>query len=75
MKRTTTIKSYVNKRNPHKIIDVKHTADHHYMWRQRMVFENGVENPVGTAKGGFRRMNKATINEVLGDYEERSMMK
>lgn len=62
------IKSYRNKRNPHKIIDVKHTADRHYMWRQRMVFDNGVENHVGTAKGGFRRMHKVTIDAVLQDY-------
>ena len=62
------IKTYVNKRNQHKIIDVKHTADRHYMWRQRMVFDNGVINPVGTPKGGFRRQGKATIEEVLRDY-------
>ncbi len=63
------ITSYVNKRNPHKIIDVKHTADRHYMWRQRMVWDNGIINPVGTKKGGFRRQNKATIEEVIKDYE------
>ena len=62
------IKTYCNKRNPHKIIDVKHTADRHYMWRQRMVFDNGVINYVGTKKGGFRRQNKATIDEILEDY-------
>ena len=65
------IKTYVNKRNPHKIIDVKYTADRHYMWRQRMVFDNGVINPVGTKKGGFRRQGKATIEEVLRDYERK----
>lgn len=65
------IKTYVNKRNPHKIIDVKHTADRHYMWRQRMVFDNGVINSVGTPKGGFRRQGKATIEEVLKDYERK----
>lgn len=64
------IKSYRNKRNHHKIIDVKRTADRHYMWRQRMVWDNGVTNPVGTPKGGFRRQGKATIDEVLTDYEE-----
>ena len=63
-----TIKTYRNKRNPHKYIDVKRTADRHYMWRQRMVFDNGVTNPVGTPKGGFRRQGKATIEEVLKDY-------
>ena len=64
------IKSYINNRNSHKYIDVKHTADRHYMWRQRMVFDNGVENPVGTQKGGFRRQSKTTIEEVLKDYTE-----
>ena len=63
------IQTYRNKRNENKYIDVKHTNDCHYMWRQRMVFNNGVENPVGTKKGGFRRQRKATIDEVLADYE------
>lgn len=63
-------KTYRNKRNSHKYIDVKHTNDRHYMWRQRMVFDNGVVNPVGTPKGGFRRQSKATIEEVIADYEE-----
>lgn len=64
------IKTFRNKANPHKLIDVKHTRDHHYLWRQRMVFDNGVENHVGTKRGGFRRQGKVTINEVLQDYEE-----
>lgn len=65
-----TIKAYRNIRNVHKIIEVKHTSDRHYMWRQKMVWSNGVSNPVGTKKGGFRRQRKATINEVLSDYVE-----
>lgn len=64
------VTTYRNNRNPHKFLDVKHTADRHYMWRQRMVFDNGVTNHVGTPKGGFRRQSKATIDEVLMDYEE-----
>lgn len=64
------VKHFRNKRNEHKYIDVKHTNDRHYMWRQRMVWDNGVINPVGTKKGGFRRQGKATIDEVLQDYEE-----
>lgn len=64
------IKTYRNKRNHHKHIDVKHTSDRHYMWRQRMIFDNGVINHVGTPKGGYRRQGKATIAEVLADYEE-----
>lgn len=64
------IKTYRNNRNENKFIDVKRTADYHYMWRQRMSWSNGVTNPVGTPKGGFRRQSKATINEVLEDYTE-----
>lgn len=64
------MQTFRNKRNPHKFIDVKRTSCRHYMWRQRMVFDNGVTNPVGTPKGGFRRQGKATIEEVLEDYEE-----
>lgn len=64
------IKTYRNNRNENKFIDVKRTADHHYMWRQRMCWSNGVTNPIGTPKGGFRRQSKATINEVLEDYTE-----
>lgn len=64
------IKSYRNKRNSHKYIDIKITNDHHYLWRQQMRFDNGVINNVGTKKGGFRRQNKGTIVEVLKDYEE-----
>jgi hypothetical protein len=39
------------------------------MWRQRMVFDNGVENLVGTPKGGFRRQSQDTIFDVINnDY-------
>ena len=64
------VTTYRNKRNPHKLIDVKHTADRHYMWRQRIVFDNGVTNPIGTPQGGFRRQSKGAIDEVLKDYKE-----
>jgi hypothetical protein len=64
------VTTYRNNRNPHKFLDVKHTADRHYMWRQRIAFDNGVTNPVGTPQGGFRRQSKATIDEVLKDYKE-----
>ena len=63
------IKTYRNKRNSHKFIDVKVTGCRHYMWRQQMRFDNGVINNVGTKKGGFRRQHKETINDVLKDYE------
>lgn len=64
------IKTYRNKRNENKYIDVKHTNDRHYMWRQRMSWDNGVTNPIGTPKGGFRRQSKLTIDEVMKDYTE-----
>lgn len=64
-----TVKTYRNKKNSNKYIDVKHTNDRHYMWRQRMVW-GSIVNPVGTPKGGYRRQGKATIQEVLEDYEE-----
>ena len=63
------IKTYYNKRNPNRYIDVKHTNDRHYMWRQRMSWGIvGITNYIGTKKGGFRRQNKRTIDEVLEDY-------
>lgn len=65
------IKSYRNKRNENKYIDVKHTNDRHYMWRQRMSWSNGVTNFFGGhLNGGFRREGKKCIDEVLKDYTE-----
>ena len=64
------ITTYKNKRNEHKYIDVKHYKDGHYLWRQRIVFDNGVENHIGTPKGGFRRVSLRWIHEVLdSDYQ------
>ena len=66
-----TIKSYRNNRNENKYIDVKHTNDRHYMWRQRMSWSNGVTNYLGGhPKGGFHRQNVKCIREVLEDYTE-----
>ena len=63
------ITTFQNKKNSNKYIDVKHTNDRHYMWRQRMSWDNGVTNYLGgLPKGGFRRQNVKWINEVLGDY-------
>ena len=62
------IKTYQNKRNPNKYIDVKHTNDRHYLWRQRMSWRIGVTNYIGTKKGGYKRQSKKTIEEVLQDY-------
>lgn len=61
--------TYRNKNNANKYIDVKHMPDGHYLWRQRMVWwAVNVENYVGKRKGGYTRVSKGTINEVLKDY-------
>ena len=65
-----TIKTYRNLRNLNKEIKVKRTNDGHYMWKQTIYFDNGINNPVGTKKRGYRRQHKATIDEVLKDYIE-----
>lgn len=65
------IKSYRNKRNENKYIDVKRTNDCHYMWRQRMSWSNGVTNYLGGhPKGGFHRVRKSWMDEVMEDYTE-----
>lgn len=65
------IKSYRNNRNENKYIDVKHTADRHYMWRQRMTWSNGVTNYLGGhPKGGFHRVRKSWMGEVMSEYTE-----
>ena len=65
------IKSYRNKRNEYKYIDVKHTNDRHYMWRQRMSWSNGVTNYLGGhPNGGFHRVSKRWMGEVMSDYTE-----
>lgn len=69
------IKTYRNLRNENKYIDVKRTKCGHYMWRQKMMWDNGVVNFLGVrlhgrySQGGFRRCHKATIDYVLEDYE------
>ena len=65
------IKSYRNNRNENKYIDVKHTSDRHYMWRQRMSWSNGVTNYLGGyPKGGFHRVRKGCMDEVIEEYTE-----
>lgn len=69
-----TIKVYRNIRNFNKEIRVKHTKDGHYLWKQMMCFPNGVCNPIGASirskNGCFKRVRKATVEEVLKDYIE-----
>lgn len=59
---------YQNKRNPHKFIEVKHTNDRHYMWRQYLEWNNGVKN-FTTGTKLFRRYRKGNIADVINsDY-------
>lgn len=63
---------YRNKRNEHKQIELKRYGCGAYYWRQKMVFDNGVENYVGSAskRGRFSRISKKTADDVLmSDYE------
>lgn len=61
---------YINKRNEHKVIELKRYSDGHYYWRQMMIFPNGVVNYVGSKSGRFFRVNKSTFLPVLtSDYE------
>jgi len=68
------IRVYRNIRNFNKEIRVKHTKCGHYLWKQMMCFPNGVCNPVGASihskYGCFKRVHKATMEEVLKDYVE-----
>ena len=55
------IKSYRNNRNENKYIDVK----------QRMTWSNGVTNYLGGhPKGGFHRVRKSWMGEVMSEYTE-----
>lgn len=62
------IRTYRNKRNHNKYIEVKRTNDRHYMWQQYMYWKNaGVKNYTLPA---FYRIGTATRKDVLdSDYE------
>lgn len=68
------IRVYRNIHNFNKEIRVKHTKCGHYLWKQIMCFPNGVCNPIGASirskNGCFKRVHKATMEEVLKDYVE-----
>ena len=61
------LKTYRNNRNENKFLDVKHTNDRHYMWRQRFSYPNGITNFYGKPKGGFARIGKRCMEEVIND--------
>jgi len=68
-------KTYQNKRNPNKFIEMKKYDDGHTVARQYMKWdtpEGEVKNYNGskTNRGRYHRMGQRTLNEVLDDYDE-----
>lgn len=65
----TAVKTYRNKRNPNKYLEVHEDGYGHRSAKQYMEWkENGVNNPTGD--GNLHRWHKDNIDELLEDYEE-----
>ena len=65
----TEVKTYRNKRNPNKYLEVHRDGYGHQSAKQYMEWkENGVNNPTGD--GNLHRWYKGNIDELLEDYEE-----
>ena len=65
----TTIKTYVNKRNGNKFIEVHYDGYGHRTVKQYMYWkEYNVKNLVGD--GCLHRWSKKNLNELLEDYME-----
>ncbi len=62
------VKTYQNKRNPHKYIEVRHYKDGHYVAHQYMKWNNGVKNILGSRTGRLFRFRKRTLESILEDY-------
>lgn len=68
------LKTYRNKRNANKFIQVKKYKSGNYYFRQFMHWETErgpVTNYMGIKNGSFRRQGMRTLGQVLAeDYEE-----
>lgn len=74
----TKIRTYRNKRNPNKFIEVHNDGHYHNSVKQYMYWETNVitgerllksvKNLLGDRK--LHRWRKANLNELLEDYEE-----
>lgn len=65
----TTVKTYRNKRNPNKKLEVHEDGYGHRSAKQYMHWNmNNVTNPTGD--GNLHRWRKGNMDELLGDYEE-----
>lgn len=64
----TTIILYVNKKNPHKFLEIHNDGYGHNSVRQFMYWKmNGVKNHVGD--GFLYRWRKNNLSELLEDYK------
>lgn len=64
----TTTRIYVNKRNPHKFIEVHDDGHYHNSVRQYLSWDNGVKNKTGD--GNLHRWRIGNLKELLEDYKE-----
>lgn len=64
----TTIKTYRNKRNKNKYIEVHNDGHYHNSVKQFMKWSNGVKNLLGDRC--LHRWRKVNLNELLKDYKE-----
>lgn len=62
------IYTFINKRNPHKKLEIHCDGHRHYSVRPYMEFENGVVNRIGDGK--LHRWRKENLYKLLEDYEE-----
>lgn len=63
-------RTYKNKRNGHKYIEVVRYACGHYYAVQYMYWpSSGATNKLGSRTGRRFRFTKATLDEILQDYE------
>ena len=64
----TTVKTYRNKRNSNKYIEVHNDGHYHNSVKQYMAWDNGVRNKTGD--GYLHRWRIESLRSLLSDYEE-----
>lgn len=67
----TTIKFYVNKRNPHKFLEVHNDGHYHNSVRQFLtMYRRASKVKNYTGDGCLHRWRANNLRELLSDYEE-----
>ena len=64
----TEVKTYRNKRNPNKYVEVHEDGYGHRSAKQYMEWDNGVKNELGDTN--LHRWKKGNMEDLLEDYEE-----